>query len=65
MHDAAGEGRVLAVVDDGPVEAARVLEGVAHQRGVGDGRAVVAEGDATGARQLAELGQELALRGPW
>ncbi len=42
---------VLAVVDDWPVEAARVLEGAAHEGGVADGRAVVAEADAAGARQ--------------
>ena len=55
VHDAAGELRVLAMVDDRQVEGGGVLEGVAHDAGVRDGVAVVAEADAACVRQLAHL----------
>ena len=63
VHDAAGgERRVLAVIDHGQAEHAGVFERAAHQVGVGDRRAVVAEGDGAGLRQFGEVRQLFARR---
>ena len=56
-----GERRLLAVIGDGDVEGARVLERRAHELRAGDRLAVVADGDRAGADHLAELGERLAL----
>ena len=53
----------LGVVEHRLVEHQAVLEGPAHQLGVVDRGAVVAEGHGAGLDQLADLGQFLALRG--
>ena len=56
------ERRVLAVVDDGHAEQARVLERAPHQQRRRHRPAVVGHGDAARLPQLAELGELLALR---
>ncbi len=60
-HAADGQLGHLAVLHDHAVEHLGVLECPAHQRGRGDRRAVVGEGDRAAGDQLAELGQLLAL----
>ena len=48
------------MVDDGQAQHGGVLHGAAHQVGIGDGRAVVAEGDGPGLGELGQLRQLLA-----
>ena len=66
VHDAAArQVEVLAVAEDGLVEHAAVFEGPPHDLGADDGRTVVGEGDRAAVDQAADLGQFLALCGPW
>ena len=60
VHDAARRKcRILAVVGDGDVERARVLEGGAHEMTRHDRFAIIGDGDGAGSNHFAELGEPL------
>jgi hypothetical protein len=54
-----GQRRLFAMIRDGDVERARVLEGGAHEMRAGDGAAIITDRNGTGADHLTEFRERL------
>ncbi len=61
VHRPAGQSRLLAMLHDAGIEHFGILQGLAHDRGVADAHAVVAQGDRPALKHRADLRQFLAL----